>query len=327
MDSESNDTRRPTSNPEPGTVYVFGPVPSRRLGLSLGVDLIPHKTCTFECLYCQIGPTSCKTLDVQPYVPVQDVVGQIETKLEEHAPDSITLAGSGEPTLHSEIDRVIDLIRDVADIKISLLTNGSLFWREEVRRRVMEADIVMPTLCSAFESTFRKIHRPHPDLRLPLIVEGLGKFRQEYQGLLFLEVMLLAGINDTEEELEALKKAIGLISPDKVQLNTVIRPPANADAKAIDRERLRKVRDFFGGNAEIIADVPTGRKGHAGERLANSLLDMLQRRPMTTADVSKALSLSAEQAENLIKGLLMKGHIRRQRHSGNNYYSRDGKDV
>ena len=156
--------------------YVFGPVPSRRLGLSLGVDLIPPKTCTFDCLYCQVGRTLCKTLDEKSYVPVRDVIVEIKKNLLKSDPDVITLAGSGEPTLHSEIDQVIDSIKEMTDIKVAVLTNGSLLWRKEVRSRVLMADIIMPTLSSAIDHTFRRIHRPHGELDLGSIIDGLKTF-------------------------------------------------------------------------------------------------------------------------------------------------------
>ena len=174
--------------------YVFGPVPSRRLGMSLGVDLVQPKTCTFDCLYCQVGRTTFKTVKTGPFVPVREVIAEIEESLLSSAPDAITLAGSGEPTLHSEIDQMIALIKDKTDIKVALLTNGSLFWVEKIRYHVLRADIVMPTLSSAFDDTFRTIHRPHPELELRTIVDGLKMLRQEYRGGLFLEIVFLAGI-------------------------------------------------------------------------------------------------------------------------------------
>ena len=210
--------------------YVFGPVPSRRLGLSLGIDLIPAKTCTFDCLYCQVGRTSLKTLETKPFVPVHEVIEEVKRKLPESTSDAITLGGSGEPTLHSQIDRVIASVKEMTKIKVALLTNGSLFWREDIRKRVLNVDIIMPTLCTAFDSTFNIIHRPHPELELRTIVDGLKMLRKDYKGQLFLEVVLLAGVNDTETEVKGLKALIEQICPEKVQLNTVVRPPADSRA-------------------------------------------------------------------------------------------------
>ena len=218
--------------------YVFGPVPSRRLGLSLGVDLIPPKTCTFDCLYCQVGRTTSKTLEMKPFVPVRDVVEEIEKKVAKTVPDAITLAGSGEPTLHSEIDQVIASIKKMTEIPVVLLTNGALFWKEEVRQRTLNSDIIMPTLSSAFETTFRKIHRPYSGLSLDKIIDGLKHLRQDYEGQIFLEVVLLARFNDMEKELEGLKTVIDDINHEKIQLNIVVRPPSDKRAMSVDRKRL-----------------------------------------------------------------------------------------
>jgi len=300
--------------------HVFGPVRSRRLGMSLGVDLIPPKTCTFDCLYCQVGRTTTSTTDPEDFVPVDEVVREIEKKLLNSAPDVITLAGSGEPTLHSRIDQVIDGIKGITETKVALLTNGSLFFRQEIRERCLGADMILPTLSSAFEHTFRMIHRPHPGLELASIINGLTGLRRDYRGLMFLEIVLLAGINDTEKEIQGLKQVIDRINPDKIQLNTVVRPPADIKAISLDMGKLEHVKKFFGKKAEIIADIPMeGRKGQ-GSTLARDFLDMVKRRPLRSVDIANALSLPLGEVEDLVKGLLIKGYIRKQDHSGDLYY-------
>jgi wyosine [tRNA(Phe)-imidazoG37] synthetase (radical SAM superfamily) len=307
--------------------YVFGPVPSRRLGLSLGVDLIPAKTCTFDCLYCEVGRTTSKTIEPGPFVPLREVVDEIEKKLMKSEADTVTLAGSGEPTLYSRIHEVIDGIKDVTETKVALLTNGSLFWKEEIRKRVLKADIILPTLSSVFENTFRMIHRPHPGLDVTTVIDGLERLRQDYKGLLFLEIVLLAGINDTEKELEGLKTVINRINPEKIQLNTVVRPPADKRAISLDRKRLEDIKVFFGERAEIIAGVPVAAKKGKAETLIRDLLDMLKRRPLRSVDIANAMGLSPHDVEDLVKGLLIKGYISRQAHSGEIYYLSNGKDI
>jgi len=274
-----------------------------------------------------VGKTTRKTLTRKPFAPVRDVVAEIQENLIQSVPDAITLAGSGEPTLHTEIDQIIALIKDITDIRIALLTNGSLFWVEEVREAVLGADIIMPTLSSAFEATFRKIHRPQPPLELKTIVEGLKLLRKEFNGALFLEVVLLAGINDTEKELEGLKDLMIKISPDKVQLNTVVRPPADGRAMSLDRKRLKEIKEFFGSNAEIVADVSVERGPGKEDSKARSLLDLVRRRPLRPVDIANSMALPLDDAEALVKGLLIKGHIRKQEHSGNTYYLSNEKDV
>ncbi|MDY6974270.1 MAG: radical SAM protein [Thermodesulfobacteriota bacterium] len=308
--------------------YVFGPVRSRRLGLSLGVDLIPKKTCSFDCLYCQVGRTSFKTIETKTFIHASGVVKEVAKRLLKGAPDVITLAGSGEPTLCSEIDRVIASIKEMTDIKVAVLTNGSLFWREEIRRRVLKADIIMPTLCTAFEHTFRRIHRPHSQLDLGAVVNGLKHLRRNYRGQLLLEVVFLAGINDSENEVEGLKTLIDQIIPEKIHLNTVVRPPSDPGALPLDRKRLEAIETFLGPRAEIVAEVPPVAVG-AGKETSSAidLLDVVKRRPLTPADMATTLKLSLEEVEDILKGLLIKGLIHRLEHSGTVYYLSDKRDA
>ena len=300
--------------------YIFGPVPSRRLGLSLGVDLIPHKTCTFDCLYCEVGRTTNRTITSSPFAPVDEILHQIGNRLAECSPDVITLAGSGEPTLHSEIHHIISGIRKLTDTRIVILTNGSLFWDGAVRERVLGADLIMPTLSSAVSSTFQTIHRPHPDLTLDRIVDGLKQLRAEFDGLIYLEVILLAGINDTEEEVRALKPLIRQIQPEKIQLNTVVRPPADPCAKALDSKRLEEIKLFLGERAEIVVDIGGAQRAMARDTKGKGLLEMVRRRPLRLKDIANSMGLSIDEVESMVKGLLLKGYLRRQDHSGEIFY-------
>ncbi len=302
--------------------YVFGPVPSRRLGLSLGVDLVPAKTCSYDCLYCQVGRTTSSTLEPGDFCPVSDVIAELAQTLEGVTPDVITLSGSGEPTLHSGIGRIIDRIKEITSRRVALLTNGSLLWREEVRERVSGAHVIMPTLSSVFEETFRAIHRPHPDLRLQKVIGGIKALRESYRGELFLEVMFLAGINDSEKEVEGLHRVIQEISPDRVQLNTVVRPPADEKALTLDRERLEEIKSFFGEVAEIIVGAPPKERAVKGAPSADLILEMAKRRPVRIQDVADALKEPVREVEALMKGMLIKGVLSKQEHGGDVYYTR-----
>lgn len=301
--------------------YIFGPVPSRRLGLSLGVDLIPAKTCTYDCLYCQVGRTTSRIVETRPFAPIQEVLVELKRGIEKTKPDTITLAGSGEPTLHSEIDQVIEFVRGVTGTKIAVLTNGSLLWREDVRRRISAAHIIMPTFSTVFEETFQAIHRSHRELNLSMIVEGLKSLRRDFRGLLFLEVIFLAGFNDSDREIEGLKRVIGQIGPDRIQLNTVVRPPADSRAVALGNKRLTEIKDFLGEKAEIIAGAPLPKKDGMEPSLDTALLEMAKRRPVRATDISQVLSLSPEEVEAVVKGLLSKGVLGKEEHSGEVYYS------
>jgi wyosine [tRNA(Phe)-imidazoG37] synthetase (radical SAM superfamily) len=267
-----------------------------------------------------VGRTTHKTVETEPFVPIREVLEELEKRLEIFTPDAITLSGSGEPTLYSEIDQVIAFIKGITETKIAILTNGSLFWREEVRRRVSGADIIMPTLTTAFEETFRAIHRSHPELSLNLIIEGLKRLRQGCKGKLFLEVVLLAGFNDSAKELEGLRRVIEQISPDKIQLNTVVRPPSDHRAIPLDTRRLEKIKNLFGEKAEIIAEAPLKQIRGKDDALGATILEMVRRRPLRAVDVAKVFNMPLEEVEDLIKSLEVKGALQQQEHSGEVYY-------
>jgi len=300
--------------------YIFGPVPSRRLGLSLGVDLIPPKTCTYDCLYCEVGKTTCHTIDAGPFVPVIEIASELEIALKKNRPDTITLAGSGEPTLNSEIDKVISFIKERTDIKIALLTNGSLFWKEEVLKKVLAVDIILPTLSTVFDETYKTIHRPCHGLNLSMMISGLKGLRKRYEGLIFLEVVLLSGINDTDREMEGLKRMINESSPDKIQLNTIIRPPSDLRAMPVDMARMEQIKAFLGNKAEIIAYSPSDKKATGYDSESISVIEMARRRPVRLIDIADALNITSEETGRLIKGMLIKGDIFEREHGGERFY-------
>lgn len=299
---------------------VFGPVTSRRLGISLGVDLVPAKTCSYDCLYCQVGRTSERVAEPRAFIPVRQVLHELEQRLSNVKPDTITFSGSGEPTLHPQIDEVIAFIKGRTGVQTAVLTNGSLLWRPDVRARISGAHNVMPTLTTAYEETFKVIHRPHPSLHIARIIAGLKDFRKMYQGNLLLEVILLAGYNDSPRELEALRGVIQEIEPDRVQLNTVVRPPADNKAVALDRDRLLAIKDFFGPVAEIIAYSPQVRAEPVGGSLVETILDMAKRRPVRARDVAGALNTPLAEVEGIMKGLLIKGTLEQREFAGDAYY-------
>ena len=301
--------------------YVFGPVPSRRLGLSLGVDLIPLKTCSYDCLYCQVGKTTCLTVEPRAFAPLAAVMKEVKRSLERISPDVVTFSGSGEPTLHSGIGEAIASVKALSGLRVAVLTNGSLLWREEVRERLVAADVIMPTLSTTDEDIFRKIHRPHPGLLLDHVIQGLKSLREIYRGELDVEVVLLAGLNDGPRQLAELRKVLEDINPDRIQLNTVVRPPADARALSLDREKMEEVKTYFGEKAEIIASIPPKQTEMNLQSLSLALMEMAKRRPVRALDAAQALAIPEEEAERLIQGLAVKGHLRSQVHLGERYYT------
>ena len=204
---------------------------------------------------------------------------------------------------------------------MAVLTNGSLLHRPEVREKLLKADMVMPTLSTVKEETFRRIHQPHDDLSVAGLTEGLRRFRKNYRGQLFIEVMLLAGFNDRDEEIEALRLVLLEIAPDRIQLNTVVRPPADAKAIPLDREKLEYIKRVFGPAAEIIATAPVKGKQRFQGPLSAAVLEMARRRPVTVEDVAGALGAPPVEVDKTVKALVEQGELREQTHLGKDYYT------
>lgn len=303
--------------------YVFGPVPSRRLGLSLGLDLVKSKTCSFDCIYCQVGKTTQKEIDCRNFMNVGSLLSELKEVLGEVAYDTITLSGSGEPTLNKDIDIIINGIKEISTKEIAILTNGSLLWKRDIRERVRGADIILPTLSTTNQETFQIIHRPHPSLEVSKIVDGLIALRNEFEGLICLEVMLISGINDSEEELEALRETAKRIRPDKIQLNTVVRPPTDKRARPLDSARMEHIKDMFGDRAEVIAYESVRQKVSGGSVREREIIQMAKRRPIRTVDISHALNVELEMVEIIVGTLCKEGKLKQEYFQGEVYYITD----
>jgi len=288
--------------------HLFGPVPSRRLGISLGVDLVPMKTCTLNCIYCECGNTSLLTLERKEYVSFESVKRELTHYFANHIlPDYITFSGSGEPTLNSKLGDVIHFLRDLApNIPVAVLTNGTLFSQKQVRTDVKDASVVIPSLDAATETIFRKINRPPLQLRLDTTIDGLVQFRKEYTGEIWLEIFIVPGMNDTDQELTALKHAIEKIKPDQVQLNTLDRPGTVSTLRPATREELERVLDSFQmENAAIIADPPDHKGLFAYRKETESTsLATIARRPCTSRDLSEILGLKIHDVKKYLASLV-----------------------
>ncbi|MFC1485416.1 radical SAM protein [Candidatus Latescibacterota bacterium] len=300
--------------------YIYGPVPSRRLGKSLGVDLVPLKTCTLSCRYCQIGNTPSPTLFRKPWVPLDDVLDELRKHLDAAPhPDRITFSGSGEPTLNSEIGAAIRAVKRMTDIPVCVITNGTLLWIPEVRDSLLEADTVMPSLDSAIEKTFRKLCRPHPDLTITRIIEGLQSFRESYAGAIWLEILFVKDYNDTDQEIEALVEAASRIQPDAIHLNTVVRPPADSTVEPVLRECLEEIRDRFGVRAEIIASFRE-HVHHTVHTTADDVREYLKRRPGDADSITRALGAERSDVDRILTLLQEAGDVRCVNYQGKQYW-------
>jgi len=306
--------------------HVFGPVPSRRLGRSLGVDLVPFKVCTYDCIYCQLGRTTCKTTERKEWVPLNEVCASLRGALDTK-PDFITLSGSGEPTLFSRPGELIRSIKDLTDVPVAVLTNGSLLSVPEVRAGLLEADLVVPSLDAGNERLFRIVNRPHEDIAFDRMVEGLIAFRQEYGGRYWLEVLLLGGITAVPAEVERIAYIAAKIGPDRVHLNTVTRPPAEKSALAVQKAELERLAAAFGGTATVVADYPaTVRQGEFAAR-REDVLNLLRRRPCTVDDIAAGLGLHRNEVVKYVEELSSEGLIEASTSDGRVYYAATGQGL
>jgi wyosine [tRNA(Phe)-imidazoG37] synthetase (radical SAM superfamily) len=302
--------------------YIFGPVPSRRLGRSLGVDLVPYKTCTFDCIYCDLGRTTRKTIFRESYVKPEEIRRELELTLPtlSKKPDYITISGSGEPTLNLNIGDIIHNIKDLTSIPLAVLTNGSLFSLEEVREALVGADVVIPSLDAVNEVTFQCLNRPHPSLKMDEIISGLIQFRKQYRGQIWLEVVFCRGINDDKEEIERLKGVIERIQPDRVQLNTPVRPPAEEFAYPLTTTHLEEIRTKLGDKAEIISEFAALLGEEFNSVKDTEILNLIKRRPCTTEDISKALGLRIDEVVKHLDHLTKARTIRYRMYEHRCYY-------
>ncbi len=302
--------------------YLYGPVPSRRLGRSVGIDLVPHKICTYDCIYCQIGNTTDKTLLRKEYAPAREILEEVKRFLKEETSsiDHLSLSGSGEPTLHSQIRLVIEGIKVITSIPIAVITNGSLLYREEVRQDLLGADIVLPSLDAVSPEVFTRINRPRPGFSIEEVIEGLVQFRRVYKGQIWLEILFCKGVNDGKEELLKMKKAVEGIQPDRIHLNTVIRPPSEKWVFPLDEAEMEKIREFFGEKAEIISEFDRHPASVLKKDIGEEILKILRRRPLSLSDLSRGMGIPQNELDHYIKPLVHEGKIQTRIFGDSVYY-------
>lgn len=302
-----------------GCSHVFGPVPSRRLGRSLGVDLVPFKTCTYDCIYCQLGRTTLRTVERKEWVPMDAVLNELKLKLT-CKPDYITLSGSGEPTLHSRLGVIIEHIQSMSDVPVAVLTNGSLLWQPNVREELALADLVMPSLDAGDAALFEAVNRPHPDVSFEQVVSGLEQFRSEFSGAIWLEVLLLAGYTALPAHIRKISALVHRIHPERVHLNTAVRPPAEGFAAGVSRARLAELARLFRPKAEVIAEYRQGRCPARDHGDCTAVMELLRRRPCTEMEVASGLSLRPMEAAKHLSHLEAAGKILGKKHGNYLYF-------
>ncbi|MDD1707745.1 MAG: radical SAM protein [Methanoregulaceae archaeon] len=301
--------------------HLFGPVHSRRLGRSLGIDLVPVKTCSFDCVYCECGHTTRETRERQEFFPIRELLRELQHYLSSSPElDFITFSGSGEPTLSTSIGEVIRFLKQFfPSYRVAVLTNGSLLWRAEVREELLPADVVLPTLSTVFDDTFRKIQRPAPGIQVAQVLEGLEHFREEYTGEIWLEVFIIPGINTSQRELDGLRTAIGKISPERVQLNTLDRPGTEDWVRPASPEELERIRETLGLSG-VKAIEPIGYDLTAGATMNGEWTDavamvheLIRHRPCTLDDISASTGLSRREILKILREIQINSGIEEKR--------------
>ena len=294
--------------------YLFGPVPSRRLGMSLGIDLVPKKVCTLNCVYCEVGKTTKLTTDRMEYIKYDKIIDELQQFMSSKPNiDYITFSGSGEPTLNSRIGEVLAYIKmHYPTTKTAILTCGALLSLPELRSELLEADVILPSLDAGSQSMFEKINRPNPNLNIDTYIKGLIDFRKEYKGQIWLEIFLLKGYNDSLEELDLLKKAILEIKPNIVQLNTLDRPGTVEGLVSMTKDELQQIKDYwFLPNVEIIASVDQRTDvGAYNTDIEGTILSTIARRPCTLDDLHQVLGIHVNEINKYLGTLEVNNKIK-----------------
>ena len=304
-----------------GFQHVYGPVPSRRLGSSLGIDLVPFKTCTYDCIYCQLGRTTHKTIERKEYVAAEEILSELERKLADGpVPDYISLVGSGEPTLNVCIGDIIDKIKALTRIPVAVITNGSLLWMPTVRHALMNVDLVLPSLDAGDQPTFQAVNRPRREIPFDRMVNGLVGFTGWFPGHVWLEVFLLDGITGSLSEVKKIADLVGRIHPEKVQLNTVTRPAAETYASPISRTVLESYVDLFGPNAETITDKSATVSLYDGSPTLEDIKGILLRHPCNVEDLAEGLNIQPIVAVKQLEILMNAGKVKEIIGNGGRFY-------
>lgn len=291
-----------------GYQYLFGPISSRRLGRSLGIDLTPLKTCSMNCVFCQLGDSAQAVNRRTEYVPTDHVIAELACWLKEDGvADHITLAGSGEPTLHTGFGSVLGWIKKNTSIPSVLLTNGSLLYLPAVRDAAALADKVKVTLSAWDEASFQQLHCPAKGSTFKQLVEGERAFRQQFSGELAVEVFVVAGINDTPAAMRRIGALIGDIGSDRIDVNTAVRPPADPSVRAVLPETLQELAEVLGPKASVTASFPHKTASRVDVFSEESVLRLVQRHPMTTKEISDAFNVPIEKADEQLKEWVLTG--------------------
>jgi len=284
--------------------YIYGPVPSRRLGNSLGIDPIPSKTCNFQCIYCQLGKTTNFTNKRQNFFPREEIITEMEKAIELHEDsiDYITFVGSGEPTLYKDLKELILKAKEFSSKPVCVITNGSLLHNKEVQDALIRSDLILPSLDAGDKRSFLKINRPHPSITFNQLIQGFIDFKKIFQGKFWIEVMLMKGVNDSKEELLKIKKNLDLINPERIDFNVPIRPPVEKWVKIPDQSLLSILNQIF-INYSNINFPEEGKFSIYSSDFEKEVLSILERHPMRQDQIIDTFSSRKFNKEKIITQL------------------------
>jgi wyosine [tRNA(Phe)-imidazoG37] synthetase (radical SAM superfamily) len=305
--------------------FVFGPLPSRRLGQSLGVDPVPPKTCNWNCVYCQVGRTSPLQTERREFFPREEILAEVRAVVSAHAPggiDWITFVGSGETTLYDGLGWLIRQVKQIAPIPVAVITNGSLLYRADVREELLPADAVLPTLDAGSARLYRKINRPSPSLSFELLVEGLQVFSRDYRGRLWIEVMLIKGLNDTEEALRDLAGVLGTLSPECVHLSVPSRPPCESWVELPDDAGVERAVSILGAIARVVQPAAGHYDLSAYSDITDAIVRIVSRHPMRDEELQRTLERwSRREVEDALQALVRSSRVQLVERHGERFWS------
>ncbi len=302
--------------------HIYGPVPSRRLGVSLGIDPIPLKVCSFDCVYCEVAKTTLLTIERKEYIKAGEILSELKNFLKEYKGtlDYITFSGSGEPTLNSRIGYMIREIKKFATVPVAVLTNASLLWQHELQEELSAADLVKCTLDAARDKYFKRINQPSPLLSIDKIVQGITEFSKKYKGTLLIEVMLVRGVNDDEENYRDLHNVLKDIHTTEIQINTVVRPAAFGFAKPLSKEELELAQKIIGNNCKIISEFSRETNKAYRKDLEEAIVGSIRIRPQTINDLSSGLGVHRDEILKYMELLTKEGKVIETLLQGQKFY-------
>ncbi len=288
--------------------YLFGPVPSRRLGISLGVDLVPHKTCSLNCIYCECGKTTNLTNIRKEYYPIDEIIKELDSFLKDNQQlDYITFSGGGEPTLNNKLGEIVKFLKkNYPQYKTALLTNSTLLYDKKLHNEIIDINIVLPSLDAVFNKSFNLINRPCNSIKNKKVIKSLINFSKKYKGKIWIEIFIVPGINNSDNELKLFKKILYKINPDLIQLNSLDRPGTEKTTKKATYDELNRIKNLlYPLPVEIIANFNSNtRTVFEKNNIENKILSLLERRPCTVEDLVNISGLNINEINKFLKLLI-----------------------